>query len=183
MNHYKFNNLVIHTEVEKDCTAIYQLLEELNSMNKENFIVDRNFDNTREITICNQGSIHNGIYFIDGGYLVDEITLDQKEFKLFISAFKFLLKAVATKTKYKDVKNDLTAAWLQYFNVDTNKLRAIIAKQFFEQTSDTSDDWVRLAPDAIVKELNANDKYTKCYIALCAAKKIRPISIDKKYFG
>lgn len=180
MNHYKFNNLVVHTEVIKDCTTIYQLLEELNSMNKGYFIVDRNFDNTREITICSQGSIHNGIYFIEEGYLVDEITLNQKEFKLFLSVFKSLLKTVATKTKYKDVKNDLTVAWLQYFNKDTNKLRALIAKRFFEQTSD---DWVRLAPDAIVKELNAKDKYTICYIALCAAKKIHPIDIDKKYFG
>ena len=37
-------------------------------MDKGHFIVDRNFDNKREVTICNQVSIHNGIYFIDDGY-------------------------------------------------------------------------------------------------------------------
>lgn len=192
MSECKFNNLVINVTGEynkDDYNKAINILDNLNSVTLQNFMVEKNFDNKRRIVMLNHDSIYNGIYLLDGYKIEDKLNLTKQEFNLFLVNFLSLLKALKNKNFDKFLTRDynIMLAWVQYKESgDINALRAIVANDFFKYTGQSKEEYVALAKaiPALLEELGINNnELAMCYVPLCVEGKVPILECDKKYFN
>ena len=121
MKEYKINNFILRTNANID-NYVKTIVISIGNINfNKSFIDSNNFDNSRYITICyDKDSSNIGVFISSSGILLDDISLNNKETKIFIMQLNLMINRILSGKISHYRNKDIVNAWIKYLGINGN---------------------------------------------------------------